>query len=108
MEKGFAENAVIDEGVDENGINTKLIFEGDYLITQKTYDAEPHLKYAEEARIATAGQRWGEGRLVGHLPPAEYARFLKIRDSKERQKQLRAWLAQNSKFVMFDRYLKST
>ena len=65
------------------------------------------MKYAALARQDTDGQRWGEGKLVGHIPPLEYARFLAIKDNKERQKAIKTWLRENSGFVMFEKYLKN-
>ena len=103
--RGYSENVSIVDDISQDGVVTTLHFEGDSLITQRTYDAEPHLRYAQEAREATAGQRWGEGKLIGHIPPAEYARFLLIRDNKDRKKAIMAWLRENSRFVMFDRAL---
>ena len=101
----FTENVTVDEGVTRQGVRTQLHFEGDSLIVQKTYDAEPHLRYAEAARQATAGQRWGEGKLIGHIPPAVYGKFLLIRDREERKKAVMAWLRENPAFCMFDRAL---
>ena len=106
MTHGYQENVSIDEGINASGIRTQLHFEGDQLITQRTYDAAPHLQYAADARLATEGKRWGEGRLVGHIPMAEYARFMLIKDNKERQTAIKKWLADNRGFLMFDRYLK--
>lgn len=106
MGKGYEENVTVDEGVNEYGVGTKLHFEGDSLIVERSYDAEPHLKYARQARDATEGQRWGEGRFVGHIPPMEYARFLAIADNAQRMAAIKAWLRENSQFVMFDKYLK--
>ncbi|OUM01752.1 hypothetical protein [Variovorax sp. JS1663] len=103
---GHEGNVTVDEGVSTQGVRTQLHFEGDSLIVQRSYDAEPHLEYARQAREATEGKRWGEGRLVGHIPPAEYARFLLIRDNGARQAAIKAWLRENSQFVMFEKYLK--
>lgn len=102
----FEENVTVDEGVNAYGIRTKLHFEGDSLITQRTYDAEPILDACAAERAATAGERWGEMRKVGTIPMAEYAKFLAIKDNAERVKAIRAYLAQNPRFVTFDRYLK--
>lgn len=104
--KGYEENVTIDEGVNADGVNTKLHFEGDFLTVQKTYDATPHLEYAASAREQTSGMNWGQGRLVGHIPPLEYAKFSMIKDAGERQKAIHLWLKENSAFVMFDRFLK--
>lgn len=106
MADGFTENVTVDEGVDAQGIRTQFHFEGSDITVQKTYDAQPHLDYAEQARIQTAGQRWGDGRLVGHIPPLEYARISQIKDRKEREKAVRLFLQTNTKFVMFDKFLK--
>lgn len=105
MAEGFCENVSIDEGV-TNGIRTQLHFEGEELIVQKTFDAAPHLQYAKDARDATQGQRWGEGRLVGHIPDIFYAPIAALKDRKEREKAVRLFLQQNPAFVMFDRALK--
>lgn len=106
MNQGYSENVSVSEGVTADGVETILHFEGESLITQRRYDAQPHLEYARQARQATEGKRWGEGKLVGHIPPAEYARFLGIKNNEERQKAIKAWLRENSGFVMFERYLK--
>ena len=55
MENGYSENVTVDEGIDPHtGIRTQLHFEGDSLITQKTFDAEP-LKNASPKRGARRG-----------------------------------------------------
>jgi len=103
--RGFEENAVVDEGFDQaTGIHTSLSFEGDELITKKSWDAEPHLQHAAHARQSTAGKRWGEGRLIGHIPPAFYAQILVIKDKDERKKAVKCFFADNPAFIMFDRY----
>lgn len=100
---GFSENVSFVDDVSPDGIVTTLHFEGDDLITQHTYDAEPHLRYAQIAREATDGMRWGEGRLIAHIPPAEYARFLTIQDNKERRKAIMEWLRPRTQLHMFHR-----
>lgn len=106
MADGFTENVVVDEGVDAQGIRTQFHFEGSDITVQKTYDAEPHLRYAEQARQQTQGMNWGNGRLVGHIPPLEYAAIRQIKGRKEREKAIRLFLQTNTKFVMFDKFLK--
>lgn len=105
MADGFCENVAIDEGV-VNGIRTQLHFEGDSIITQKTFDAEPHLEYAKAARLATEGQSWGEGKLIGHIPDLFYVPISQIKDRKEREKAINLFFQQNPAFIMFDRYQK--
>ena len=103
---GFEENAVIDEGMSRAGVHTQLSFEGDELIIKKSFDARPHLEYAERARQSTDGKRWGEGRLMGHIPPVFYAQILVITDPQERAKAIKTFFADNPAFVMFDRALR--
>ena len=108
MANGYSENVTVDEGINPHtGIRTQLHFEGDSLITQKTFDAEPHLKYAQELREAQDGQRWGEGKLVGHIPPAFYAKILVIRDRAERAAAVRQFFRDNPDFVGYSPYKKS-
>ncbi len=104
--QGFCENVTVDEGI-ENGIRTQLHFEGDDLIIQKTFDASAHLKHAENARLATQGQNWGEGRFVVHIPEIYLPAILAIKDRGERDKAIRLFAEQNQGFIMFDKYLKT-
>ena len=102
----FTENVTIDEGV-VNGIRTKMHFEHDGgIVVQKTFDAEPHLTYAADARRDTAGMNWGEGRMVGHIPDLYLAPILAIKGKAEREKAVKLFFQQNPAFVMFDKFLK--
>jgi len=101
----FTENVTVDEGVNNNGVRTQLHFEGNSLIVQRTYDAEPHLQYAKMARDSTDGQRWGNGRYVGHIPPAEYAKILMLPSREERRKAVARFLQSNPALSMFHRAL---
>ena len=97
----------INEGVSANtGVQTRTHFEDGSIVIQKTFDAEPDLEYARRAREATAGQRWGEGKLVGRIPAAFHAQILLIRDPQERKKAVQRFLKENPAFVMFERYGK--
>jgi len=107
MKHGYEENVTVDEGLDlHTGIRTQLHFEGDSLITQKTFDAEPHLLHAQRLREAQDGQRWGEGKLVGHIPPAFYAKICAIRDNAARVKAVRQFFADHPALVGYSPYLK--
>lgn len=103
MAEGFTENVSIDEGV-FNGVRTQLHFEGQELVVQKTFDAEPHLKHAEIARQSTQGMNWGEGRMVGHIPALHYAPIAAIKDRKEREKAILQYLRDNAALIMFDKF----
>lgn len=103
---GYSENVSFVDSVSKDGVKTTLHFEGDQFIVQKTFDAEPHLRYAEEARQATDGMDWGNGRMIAHIPSIYYAQFAMIKDNAERKKAIRIWLKENPKFLMFHRALK--
>lgn len=96
----------IDDGHNKLGIFKRIHVEGSTVVEEKIYDAQPHLDYAARLREASEGQNWGDGKIVGHIPPAEYTRFLLMKDPVEKQKAIRAWLKENTKFVTFDKYLK--
>lgn len=100
------QNEEIDMGVSSSGVHTKLTFEGEAAIVKKTFDAEPELRYAENARIQTAGQNWGDGRLVGRIPPAFYAQIVGIKDRDERDRKIMDFFRENPAFVMFDKFKK--
>jgi len=103
MADGFCENTTVDEGIAQ-GIRTQLHFEGGDLIVQKTFDAEPHLQYAKEARLATQGMNWGDGRMIGHIPQIFYAQICAIRDRTEREKAVTRFFQENPAFIMFERF----
>jgi hypothetical protein len=100
-------NLTINEGTSaKTGVTTQTHFEDGSIVVQKTFDADPHLEYARQAREATEGQRWGEGKMVGHIPPAFYAQILLIKDRDERKRAVQQFFKENPAFVMFDRYGK--
>jgi hypothetical protein len=85
-----------------------VTFEGDQAVTKLTYDAAPFIAQAHAQRIATAGDRWGEGTgtKVGTIPMAVYAEAMKIKGIKERGAFCINWLKANPAFVTFDKFLK--
>ncbi|RYF31687.1 MAG: hypothetical protein EOO23_01700 [Comamonadaceae bacterium] len=101
QKRGFEENVSFVDDVTD-GVTTTLHFEGDSFIAQKTFDATPHLEYAKRAREATAGQRFGEGKFIGHIPPAFYAKICVIKDRKEREKAVRDFFIENPAFRMYE------
>lgn len=104
---GYSENVTVDEGIDvQTGIRTKVHFEGDSVIFQKTFDAEPALQYVQALREAQEGKRWGEGRLVGHIPPAFYGPICAIRDPQERKQAIKRFFQDNPQFCGYSPYLK--
>ena len=103
----FAANITIDEGVNEFGIRREIILDGDQAVTKLTYDAEPLIEAAAQARIDTQGQRWGDGRFVGIIPIAELSRINETyHGAEERKHQILSWLRDNPKLVTFEKFLK--
>ena len=108
MAEGFVESVTVDEGVSAQGVRTQFHFESDGgLVVQKTFDAEPLLKEAEQARQQTQGMNWGEGRIVGTIDPVAYGRISQIKDRSERDKAIMAYFRERPQFVKFDRYYKT-
>ncbi len=108
MAEGFTEGVTVDEGVNAQGVRTKYHFESDGgLVLQKTFDAEPYLKEAAQARADTAGKGWGDGRIVGKIDPVAYATISRIRDRAERDKAILAYFRERPAFVKFDGYYKT-
>jgi hypothetical protein len=108
MAEGFTESVTVDEGVNEQGVRTQFHFESDGgLVLQKTFDAEPILREAEQARQDTAGKGWGEGRIVGTIDPVAYGRISQIKDRAERDKAILAYFREKPALVKFDRYYKT-
>lgn len=108
MADGFTESVTVDEGVNEQGVRTQFHFESDGgLVLQKTYDAEPALKEAEQARQATSGLKWGEGRTVGWIDPIAYGTISKIKDRAERDKAILQYFRDHPQYVKFDPYYKT-
>ena len=87
------------------GIKTTLHELDGKTVYQKTYDAQPFLDAAAEQRALTRGDRWGEGRHVGFIPPAELATMMR-RDGTIRPESVVAWLKANKAMVTFEKFLK--
>lgn len=97
----------IDEGVNPHtGIRTQIHFEGEQVVVQKTYDAEPYLQRVAEMRARNEGKRWGEGKEVGVLPPWEHQRIVLIQDDNERERAMRDFFRANPAFLAYDAFIK--
>lgn len=97
----------IDEGFDPHtGIRTRVHFEDGHIVYQKTFDAQPYLEHAAQLREATQGQRWGDGKIIGTIPPAFHGQLQLIKDPKERTKALMEFFRENPDFTCFDKALK--
>lgn len=86
---------------------TSLVHETDdgRVTIEKQYDASPFLEAAAEMRAQTQGQRWGEMRHVGFIPPAELATMMR-QDGMLDKRRVVGWLKKNEKLVTFDKFLK--
>lgn len=93
------------EGADPYGAVKHAKTEDGRLVIRETFDAEPLLDAAAADRKATAGQRWGEMRKVGTIPMTVYAKYMTIKDPKQRHTLLLNWLRANPAFVTFDKFL---
>lgn len=87
----------------DHGITSTVHEDETRTVIQKTYDAEPLLEYAKGLREATEGQRWGEGRIVGTVPMAVCAQFMR-QDGRLDAKRLTEWIRANPAFVCFDKF----
>lgn len=100
-------NFRIDEGVNPlTGIRTQIHFEGEQVVIQKTFDAEPFLQRAAEMRARNEGKRWGEGKEVGVLPPWAHQKISRIEDDAERERATKLFFRENPAFLAYDAYIK--
>lgn len=106
MSKDYSEGITVDEGVDAYGTRTQIHFQGDSIITQKSFDGQGLADRCKELNRETAGQRWGEMRKVAEIPMLIYAKACQIKDNKARMQYIRDYLKQNPAFITFDRYMK--
>lgn len=96
---------VYQETDNELGILTRVHQDDSKTVIEKVYDAEPYLDYAKAMREKTEGQNWGEGKIIGTVPPAVVAGF--YRDGitgKELAKKLTEWIRANPHMICFDRF----
>lgn len=89
----------------QTGIVTKVHKNDDKWTIQKEYDAEPFLEAAAAARASTDGDRWGEMRHVGFIPPAVLSTFYRQDGGFDRSRCV-AWLKANPAMVTFSKVLK--
>jgi hypothetical protein len=97
----------IAESANEYGISKDMRIEDGNLITRHTYDAQPMLEAAAQARTMSEGRRWGDGQFVGIIPFAELTRINETHSGAEARKHaILTWLRDNPKLVTFDKFLK--
>lgn len=100
-------NFRIDEGVDPyTGVRTQIHFEGDQVVVQKTYDAEPYLQRVAEMRARNEGKKWGEGKEVGVIPPWVHQKINRIQDDAERERVMKEFFRENPAFLAYEAFVK--
>lgn len=100
------ESFTLDEGTDQYGVRTRLIYQGDEVVKHTSQDVSGILEFAKAKRNHTAGERWGEMRHVATIPMHIYAELLAIPDQNERKKKVKEYIHANPGFATFDAYLK--
>jgi hypothetical protein len=111
-ESSYAESvSIVEKEADgTSAVKTTLHFEssGD-MVTQRTQDMEPALKHVQIMREQNEakGSRWGEGRLIGHIPALYYPAIAAIEDRNERNAAIQAFFREHPQFVGFSPYLKN-
>ena len=100
-------NFRIDEGVDPyTGVRTQIHFEGDQVVVQKTYDAEPYLQRVAEMRARNEGKKWGEGKEVGVIPPWVHQKINLIQDDTDRERVMKEFFRENPAFLAYEAFVK--
>ena len=98
--------ATVDDVDPVSGVRTIYRFEGEQVVCQRIYDAEPYLKRAQEMRERNAGKRWGDGKEVGVLPPWVASKIIPIEDDGERERATKEFFRQNPAFLAYEAYIK--
>lgn len=96
-----------DEGYDQTGIRTQVHMEGDSVIVQRTYDAEPildHVQMHRENNDARGGYVKDGFTHVGTIPLDVLVRKIwPIKDRAKQAEAIKQYFRENSKFSSFDR-----
>lgn len=110
-ESSYAESvSIVEKEADQSSaVKTTLHFEanGD-MVTQRTQDMAPALRHVQAMREENAikGERWGEGRVVGHIPALYYPAIAAIKDRAQRDAAIQTFFREHPQFVGFSPYLK--
>jgi hypothetical protein len=95
--------ATIDAGVTPYGTRKQIHVSDDTIIEQNTFDAEPVLQAAKEARELTEGQRWGDGKVIGKVPMHIYAQCA-VMSKQDQHNFLLDYLRANPAFIAFGKF----
>jgi len=109
-ESGYSENVSIVEKLPDgtSAVGSALHFEGDDLTIQRFQDMAPVLEHVREMREANEahGSRWGDGRVVGHIPALHYPAIAAIKDRTQRDAAIQKFFREHPQYVGFSPYLK--
>ena len=89
---------VVDHGVNEYGVRTRLHFQDNEIITEKTYDLEPVLKAAARAREIAENSRCDTIQSQGSIPMAELGQML-VDGSYLDDEWMNRWFRERPKLV---------
>lgn len=111
-ESSYAEDVSIVEKAPDltSAVKATLNFSanGD-MVVDREQDMEPVLKHVQSLREENdaKGARWGEGRVVGHIPALYYPAIAAIKDRAERDAAIQKFFREHPQFVGFSPYLKA-
>lgn len=111
-ESSYAEDVSIVEKMPDqaSAVKTTLHFHADAeLVIDKEQDMAPVLSHVQAMREDNerTGSRWGEGRMVGHIPALYYPAIAAIKDRVERDAAIQKFFCEHPQFVGFSPYLKA-
>lgn len=98
-------NQTWDMGTGRSGVQSLVHFEDNKIITEKWFDAEPLADDCHESRVASQGARWGEGRVMGSMPPAIFNQMIRDGTAFD-ERAVMAFFMANPQYVRFERVLK--
>lgn len=97
------DNQAMPMGVGRNGVQSVLHVEDDQLVIEKKYDSQDLLDDCAASR--QQGGSWGEGRIVGSMPPHIFQQMLKDGTAFD-QVEVTEWFKANPHFLRFEPFGK--
>jgi len=98
-------NQTWDMGTGPSGTQGLIHIEDGQIITEKWYDAEPLADDCHENRAFNQGANWGEGQVVGSMPPHIFQKMLMDGTAFDQAAVMR-FFRSNPQFVRFEKVLK--
>lgn len=101
----LAEGITLNEGT-IHGVTTKIIFQGEVMIVDRSQDMEAALQHVAEMRERNALRPFASDRELGHIPELFYGKIRAIQDKRERNRAVRAFFRENPAFCACDALLR--